>query len=233
PPGKLPAAGIAGPLLVCRLTYVLPVFIALTRSDSGCPASGRTRLAAVIVPSAITPSILPPLIGPGVVAVDGYSQTTIGPFAPGWFMWMWAMNTLSMFAAMSLYSSALPSLERWKIACAWPFVSCGGTSFAPFACTLQFPLRPATAAPTRTKPTTATTPTMRVRIPPPSFGGGRADLRGERSVGLHARNDGQPERRRASAVDHAVVEGDCDRSRSPDDDLAVPHDGPGRHTADA
>src|SRR5262249_50382890 len=143
------------------------------------------------------------------------------------------MNTLSMFAAMSLYSSAVPSLERWKMACAWAFVSCGGTSFAPFACTLQLPLRPAAATQTRTKPTTNATPTMRARIPPPSFVGGCADLRGEQSVGLHARDDGEPERRRACAVDHAVVEGDGDRPRAPDDDLALPHDGPWRHAADA
>ena len=43
------------------------------------------------------------------------------------------MNTLSMFEAISLYSSELPSFERWKIACAWPCVSLGGTSCEPLA----------------------------------------------------------------------------------------------------
>ena len=43
--------------------------------------------------------------------------------------------------------------------------------------------------------------------------GGRARSPSGRVAGLDARDDGEPERRRAGAVDHAVVERDRDRSR--------------------
>ena len=133
--------------------------IAWIRSASVWLTSGPVRSAAVIVPWAITPWMRPPPSGAWTpTAVEGYSQTTIGPFTPGAgvsaTMWMCAMNTFSMFEAMSLYSSVFPSGDRWKIAWACPFESRGGTSSAPLACTLQFAFTPATAAVTTASPST-------------------------------------------------------------------------------
>src|SRR3954451_17418944 len=97
------------PSFVCTLTYALPDLIALIRSDNGWPASGPTRFAAVNVPSARTPSWRPDPNGPGTGAVPGYSQTTIGPATVDAPMWICAMNALSMFDAISLSSTDVPS----------------------------------------------------------------------------------------------------------------------------
>src|SRR6188472_2774042 len=135
----------------------------------------------------------------------------MGPFSPGTCMWMWAMNTFSMFAAISLYSSELPLFERWKIACAWPRVSRAGTSCPPFACTLQFPSRPAAATPTPTRPIANSPRSSLPRIALP-FGWTtvRPVLRGAVGPGLQLLDHVEAERGRPRAVDDTMVEADRD-----------------------
>ena len=66
----------------------------------------------------------------------------------------------------------------------------------------------------------------------PPFCASITRLRATLNVALEPRDDGEPELRRAGAVDHAVVERHADRPRAPDDDLAVAYDGPVTDAAD-
>ena len=81
--------------------------------------AGQITPAGEKEPEARTPFCGPDPLGPGVPvgpAGGGYSHIRIGPFAPGGPQWMCDMKTLSMFDAMSLYSTVLPSALTRKIA---------------------------------------------------------------------------------------------------------------------
>src|SRR5437867_3651976 len=79
PPGKSPGPvfGGATPSSVCTLTYAFPALIASTSALNGWPASGPTKLVALTVPWARTPSNRPP---PGGTVPN--RNTTMGPFTP-------------------------------------------------------------------------------------------------------------------------------------------------------
>src|SRR2546427_426588 len=114
------------------LTYAVPAVRFSTSALIGLPAIGPTNFVASKSPWAKTPLKRPPPGAAGGGPPIGYSQTMTGPAVFESPRWMWAMITLSMFAAMTLKCIDSPSALSSKIATPRACVSRGvGLSLIP------------------------------------------------------------------------------------------------------
>src|SRR5918994_7877966 len=160
PPGKSPGPvfGGATPSLVCTLTYVLPLSIAARIAARSVHPQALPGSGAVIVPSASVPSTRPPAGAPAK------SVTPTGPLTPPAPQWMCDANTLSMFATVTLNSSAVPSLLSLNVATPTARVSRAGTSWSPLSVATK--LSPARAVGASAS-ASITASRIALRIPPP------------------------------------------------------------------